>query len=223
MVSDFKRAWYGGFIMGCFLKIYQFFFILYETILARTLQECESVLDVGCGWNSPLARIPKTFSSSGVDLFQPSLTISKKREIHDRYVRLDVRQLATRFAPRSYDAVLASDVLEHLTKKEGKKLLESMETIARKRVIVFTPNGFISQEEYEDNPLQRHKAGWSVRELQSRGYRVHGFHGWKVLRGERSMLRIRPRKLGVLLSDLSQHFVWNNPSRAFSLFAVKDV
>jgi len=206
-----------------FLNFYQHLFPLYETILADALRNCESVLDVGCGWNSPLARIPKRFSSTGVDLFQPSLTISKKRKIHDRYVRLDVRQLATGFAPRSFDAVLASDVLEHLTKKEGEKLLASMEKIARKRVIVFTPNGFIPQEVYEDNVLQRHQSGWSACELESRGYVVRGFHGWKWLRGERSTLRIRPKKLGVLLSDLSQLFVWKKPDWAFSLFAVKIV
>ena len=40
-----------------------------------------------------------------------------------------------------------------------------MEKVARKKVIVFTPNGFVPQRPYDGNPFQEHLSGWSVDEI----------------------------------------------------------
>lgn len=206
------------------LKKYQQFFPIYEQVLARYVKSGESVLDVGCGANSPLARIPqRIFRSVGVDLHQESIARSRARKIHDSYKTLDVRLLGNAFPKASFDVILASDVLEHLTKSEGKKLIADMVRIARKRVIILTPNGFIPQEEYGQNPLQKHHSGWSVDELRAIGFSVHGMHGWRLLRGEQSAIRFRPRRVWTFISDISQMIVWRFPQYAFSLFAVKEI
>lgn len=57
----------------------------YYLILEKFLLGCESVLDVGCGENSPLGMVKKTFKSEGVDIFDPSIKKSQKRKIHDVY------------------------------------------------------------------------------------------------------------------------------------------
>ena len=203
------------------LRLYQHFFPIYEQELEKALSGCESVLDVGCGSNSPLARVPKTYISVGVDLHKPSIAISKKRKIHDSYVVLDIKMVGKQFPPKSFDAVLASDVLEHLTKKDGMQLLKSMERIARKRVIVFKPSGYLPQDVYENNPLQQHQSGWNAAELKKLGYVVTGMHGLKMLRGEHSAIKYKPRRLWVFLSDLSQRVVRHFPNAAFALLAVK--
>ena len=46
------------------------------------------------------------------------------------------------FSDRSFDAVIALELLEHLNKEEGYELIHNMERWARSKVIVSTPNGF---------------------------------------------------------------------------------
>jgi SAM-dependent methyltransferase len=188
--------------------------------LTRELRGCRTVLDLGCGENSPLRWVPKTFRSVGVELYKPAIDRSGALGIHDQYVRSDV--LKAEFAQRSFDAVLAIDLIEHLPKTAGLELLNKMESIASRKVVVFTPNGFLPQDA-DHNPWQRHQSGWTVEDFLARGYRVHGVNGVKGLRGAYARPVIRPRLLGRLLSDLTQPFVHRRPKLAFQLLCIKDV
>ena len=55
--------------------------------------------------------------------------------------------------------------------------------------MVFTPNGFVRQHEYDCNPLQVHRSGWTVDSFRRRGYEIYGIGGPKALRGERAVPR----------------------------------
>jgi len=76
---------------------------------------------------------------------------SKKKQIHNEYILADLRKLE--FKPKSFDAILCLEVIEHLTKEEGHDLIKKMEKWARKKIIITTPNG------YDCNPFQTHKSG----------------------------------------------------------------
>ena len=78
------------------------------------------------------------------------------------------------------------DVIEHFEKPEALALIAGMERWARRKVVLATPNGFLPQRVYDDNPFQEHKCGFSVAELCALGYRVHGTGGPKPLRGRGS-------------------------------------
>ncbi len=54
---------------------------------------------------------------------------------------------------------------------------------SKNKIIIFTPNGFIWQDGYDDNSLQEHKSGWCAEELEKLGFKVYGMNGWKKLRG----------------------------------------
>lgn len=54
------------------------------------------------------------------------------------------------------------DVLEHLSKEEGLKILEKAEKWAKKKIIVTTPNGYFPMEEVDENILERHLYRWTV-------------------------------------------------------------
>lgn len=193
----------------------------YLGLLHGALADCQSILEVGCGTRSPLRFFRGSAASVGLDLSPSALAASRSLSIHDAYVYGDALRLPVR--PRCVDAVLALDVVEHFDKKDAACFLEGMEAAARKKVIVVTPNGFISQNEYDGNPLQAHLSGWSVGEFRERGYEVRGVSGWKPLRREKSLPRIWPRPFGLVLSDASQPFVVRRPERAFHLFCVKRV
>jgi hypothetical protein len=136
---------------------------------------------------------------------------------------MNVLEIADYFEPGSFDCVLASDLIEHLEKEDGLKLMRSMELIARKKVIIFTPNGFLPQSAYEGNDYQIHRSGWEIEEMQSFGYRITGINGWKPLRGELAAPRFYPKPLWARISLLTQPFTTRNPHHAFQMLCVKDL
>lgn len=188
--------------------------------LKRELSDCDTVLDLGCGYNSPIQHCNVTFSV-GVELFEPYLQESKKKAIHNQYIKADIRKIELK--PKSFDAVIAVELLEHLTKEEGHALIKKMETWAGKKVIITTPNGYLWQNGYDNTPLQEHKSGWSVGELQRLGFKVSGMNGWKKLRGYKGGTKYTPPFLWGKLSDLSQKITYYYPKLAFQLFATKQI
>ena len=117
----------------------------------------------------------------------PSLFESKKKGIHSENIRANILQIE--FKSNSFDAVVALDLLEHLSKQEGIELIEKAEQWAKKKVIIASPNGFIPQDAYDDNPHQRHVSGWTFEDFESMGFAVCGFHGLRCLRRELHRLR----------------------------------
>ena len=192
--------------------------------LERAVGESRSLLDVGCGEDSPVRqfrrRIPRLV---GVDGFAPSIEKSRRRSIHDDYACLDLLRIDQAFADRSFDCVFASDVIEHFPKAEGLELIRKMERIAAARVVLFTPNGFLPQNEHSGNPLQRHQSGWTVTEMAALGYDVIGINGWKPLLGEFALPRWAPTAFWTVVSRLTQPLVRGRPRHAFQMLCVKQV
>jgi predicted TPR repeat methyltransferase len=202
-------------------KIYLFFFPNFVFELEKAMDDCKTVLDVGCGSNSPLGSIKTNIYSEGVDSFSPSIKKSKLKKIHNKYHKLDVIKIGKKFKSNSFDCVIAMDLIEHLEKKDGLKLIKKMEKIAKKKVIIFTPNGFLPQGKYDNNPWQIHKSGWTSKEMENKGYKVIGINGWKRLRGEYANLLFKPKLVCRIISDITQLFTRNNPKKAFQILCIK--
>lgn len=98
-----------------------------------------------------------------------------------------------------------------------------MEKWAKKKVIITTPNGYLWQNGYDNNPLQQHKCGWSVDELKELGFKVYGMNGWKKLRGYKGGIKYKPLLFWTIISDLTQKLTYHFPNLAFQLFAVKEI
>lgn len=193
-------------------------------MLRREVMGCRSLLDLGCGNGSHIRGItPYLVYSMGVDAYSPSLNESRSQNIYTKIKRMDVRDIGTVFRGMSFDCVLAFDLLEHLEKAEGFRLIEAMERIASIKVIIFTPNGYVPQGPISNNKYQIHRSGWKVAEMKSFGYRVKGVHGIKVLLGEGSRPRWRPNRLWKLISVLTQPLCLHIPELAFQLFCVKNM
>ncbi|MHA1727880.1 MAG: glycosyltransferase [Promethearchaeota archaeon] len=187
--------------------------------LKRELSDCYSVLDLGCGPYSPIGACNVKFSL-GVDLFKPYITESRRFNNHNQYKLADIRKITIK--SKSFDAVVALEVIEHFTKKEGLELITKMQNWAKKKVIITTPNGFIHQTSYNENPLQEHKSSWNVKELKNMGFKVRGLHGWKKLRGHRAKLKYNPEFLWDFISEVSQVFLYYFPAKAFRLLCIKN-
>ncbi len=197
--------------------------------LRKELAGCNSVLDVGCGSDSPI-QYSNVGYGIGVEGFRPSIRTSKNKQLHTGYIFGDVRHL--NFKPGSFDVVIMVEVLEHLSEEEGALLLEKAEIWARRKVVVSTPNGYLPQSDIEGNLYFRHLSGWSVAQMKLRGYVAHGMAGLKSLRKENdyadqhdtgilSTIKFRPKLFWLVLSELSQLITYYVPELAFECFYVK--
>jgi SAM-dependent methyltransferase len=192
----------------------------YAVKLENTLKDCNSVLDIGCGDSSPLRFIKRKKYSVGVDGDEKAIQKSRAHNIHDEYVLTDIRLVKKVFKKKTFDAVIALDVIEHLNKYDGQVLLKDLELLATKKIIVFTPNGYISQVD-EENRLQRHLSGWNVHDFSAEGYKISGMYGWKSFRGEHADLK-RPKIFFGIISEITHYlYTSTHPENSFSLFAVK--
>lgn len=202
-------------------KTYKTLFSKYDVLIEYHIQDCKNILDVGCGSYSPIHTFKNEKYAVGVDAFAPSIEISKQKKMHDDYFVLNILELDKQFLPNSFDVVMALDVIEHQTKENGWKLMEQMEQIANKKIIFYTPNGFLKQGDRFSNPWQVHHSGWSVEEFTKAGYQVYGVNGLKSLRGEFAKVKYRPAFLWNFISDITELMVVKNPKKAFQLLAIK--
>jgi len=197
--------------------------VTYYDELERATHCPESLLDIGCGADSPVRhfrrRIPRLV---GVDGFAASIEASRAKGIHDDYLCMELRHIDSMFPEGSFDCVLASDVVEHFPKAQAVGLIRKMEKIAARTTVIFTPNGFLPQDEHGGNILQRHQSGWSVDDMQALGYTVIGINGWKPILGEFALPRWRPAALWRIASRLTQPLVRDYPRQAFQLLCIKD-
>jgi len=185
---------------------------------------CTSLLDLGCGSNSNVKFFKNKISYSvGMDICKSDLKISQKNNIHDTYILDDVLNVDKHFTKKSFDCVIAIGLVEHLEKKNALKLMKSMEKIAGKLVIIGTPNGFVTQEEYGNNPYQVHKSGFSVEDFTSRGYTVRGMDGIKIIRGENAKIKYSPTILFAIITNLFDPLLRSFPSISFNLLCYKRV
>lgn len=197
--------------------------LLFRRALAAALAGCRSVLDVGCGSASPLAAIGYRGFAVGVDLSAPALTAARAGGTHAAFVRADAAAIDRVFRPGCVDAVVALDVIEHLEREPALALLAAFERVARRRVVVFTPNGWVPQPGTLENPYQEHRSGFDVADMRARGYRVRGIHGLSCLCGPYAEPRWAPAPVWRRISDLTAPLVYRVPRLAFALLCVKDV
>jgi ubiquinone/menaquinone biosynthesis C-methylase UbiE len=112
----------------------------------------------------------------GLDVFLPFLRKMKYHRVYDDVVHSDATCLP--FRNGVFDTVLASEVIEHMDRDLGRLLLKEIERVAKKVVIVTTPNfmrrrgGLNTPEGF--NPYEKHVARWGMRELKDVGYNVRG-------------------------------------------------
>lgn len=211
MSSNGRMRW----IVGSALARYRPYGL--HAALSAGLAGCRTVADVGCGSYSVLRYFTPGRLILGIDRHEPSLR--NNGNLYAGLVLSDV--LAAPVGAKSVDAAVSLDVIEHLERADGERLIEAMEAMARRSVVIYTPNGFLPQKASADNPWQLHRSGWTVEDFRQRGYTVYGINGAKGLRTEYAVLHRHPRALWEIVARLSHLRTFGAPERAFALCAVK--
>lgn len=188
----------------------------------RALAGCRSVLDVGCGRTS-LIRLSGFDRTVGLEGYEPDAEAARRNGTHDEIVVGDARALEQLFGPAKFDACIALDVIEHLSKEDGLKMMRSMEAVSARKTLFVTPSGFLPQGHTEAGDLQAHLSGWEPDEMRRLGYRVVGLLGPKSLRGEYHSLKRRPKFFWGIVSLLG-HLLYTRwkPEKAAAILCVKE-
>lgn len=154
-----------------------------------------SVLDVGCGKGTAAETVAEVFSwLIGIDIFEPYLREAKKKCIYSDLVQGDIRLLP--FKSKSFDIVLCLEVLEHMEKADARVLIKELERIARQRVIICSPVGYVPQDKYNGNPYQVHRSRWFPWDLRMLGYKISPVDfRYPALRHEESLFRTLLRQI----------------------------
>jgi SAM-dependent methyltransferase len=147
----------------------------------------EVILDIGCGSGRTFRALKLVDSSSskklaeayaiGVDIFRSNLLDAKN--VYDEVILSDARYLPVK--SKSAELVILSEVLEHLDRSDGLRLLDSLESVAKAQIVLTTPNGYVYEESAQrDNPWQTHRCGYNKTEFSRLGYTVRGIMGIKT-------------------------------------------
>lgn len=189
------------------------------------LADCENILELGCGRASPLLKIGAGKRTDAVDIWQPYVTMHNEAGDYRYCKQENILTMDLASCEKQYDAVVICDVLEHLPKDEVLKidLFSAIEKVARKKVILFTPNGFVENDEVDDDPYQAHVSAWSHWDYVKRGYGVRGSTGVRWLMGKASLPKYRPHLLGQLLIIFTQPLVFCLPEIAWHTYAIKEL
>jgi len=123
----------------------------------------KTLLDVGCGIRPQ--RIVDAAVHVGVDVYEPY--IEKAREQID-VIKHDIRR-GLPFSEDEFEIVWLGDIIEHLEKDEGCRLLEEARRVASRGVVVRSPVGFEAQEGdawgLGGDEWQKHRSGWTPDEF----------------------------------------------------------
>src|SRR5688500_9881031 len=82
-----------------------------DVLLEKEADGYKTLLDVGCGSYSPVQTFNKRLHTVGVDAFEPSIEESRRKGIHNEYVKMNVLEIDKKFEPKSFDVVIATDVI----------------------------------------------------------------------------------------------------------------
>jgi ubiquinone/menaquinone biosynthesis C-methylase UbiE len=202
----------------------------YHWILKKAIgADTKTLLDMGCGEGDLMqdVSVGSGWSIWGVELFDESIRRAKKTGVYEKIVKGDVVRLPQILHNKTFDVVFCSQVIEHLTKKDGLKAMKEWENLAKKRIVISTPVGFIKYHRFEDrdedNPLQTHLSGWSVDEFKKKGYTVYG-QGARFIYGEQGLARKYPQLLLIwrILGYICSPIVYWYPQAATYMISWKD-
>lgn len=185
-----------------------------------------TVLDIGCGdgYSISSLHLPGNFSVTGVDIFDKYLRMAKSTGAYSKVVRGEALAYLSSHRQK-YDVVIASHILEHMTKADGYRFIKLLEKAASRRVIISCPIGYISQDDdYDHNSHQKHRAGWTVAEMHDLGYRVRS-QGMKFLWHDSNLvLKYGLASYGLfLISNLLQPVLWLYPQLGTYMVTTKEL
>lgn len=182
----------------------------------------KTVLDLGTGKGELASYIKKQRGVviDGIEIYKPYIEFIKNKNIYRNLIIGDITK--EKLNVRKYDLILASQVLEHLSKDKAYKIIKYCEKYVAKYVIIGVPNGRIEQLSYDGNKNQEHKSFWVVKDLTKLGYKVYGQGaGWLYKKDQGMILALK--YLFYLFGYITSPYYFYHPESSVQLIAIKKV
>jgi SAM-dependent methyltransferase len=149
--------------------------------LVSKLKKDASILEVGCSGGALLRALSQKGyrNLSGIDISETAIELCRKRGVGNAFV-MDGSRL--KFSNDEFDAVIVSDVLEHI-EDEASALAEWARVLkARGKIIVFVPAfSFLWSDHDEVNHHYRRYTSWALaRLLEDNGFDVAKSSYWDI-------------------------------------------
>lgn len=140
----------------------------------------ESLLSLCCGIGFELEGLG-TQDVTAVDIVPEYLEILKGKYPHVKTVLSDSLEYLKKQKDNSVDVISIIDGIEHLEKVDGLALIRNMKRVAKKQILLFTPqgqseDGFLRNEPHHawdisaGDEHQIHRSGWTLAELKELGF-----------------------------------------------------
>lgn len=138
-----------------------------------------SVLSLCCGIGNELGNL-RTEHITAVDIVPEYIAEVKKKYPNITAEVADAREYIKKAKDQSFDVISLFDAIEHLTKEDGLELLKECKRVARKHILVFTPEGYVDNhphnawdiESDKGDHYQLHISGWTMDELRGLGFTI---------------------------------------------------
>jgi SAM-dependent methyltransferase len=212
-------------------KEFQLFDIIAHEIYSTYLETGRSIriADLGCGsgeyWNKRPMKVILEKYVSELWLVDASKEFdSKVFEAVSKISRVSgaLPEALMNVNENFFDLTIALDLIEHLPKSEGFKLLYEVDRVTMLKSLFFTPNGFLWQPPSENNVFNAHLSGWTPSEFRSFGWsKVLGLTGLKKNYGPYGARKKRFNYLTYAFHLISLPIIRKNPRMAFSFLAIK--
>lgn len=130
----------------------------------------ESLLALCCGIGMELRYI-RSQDVTAVDIVPQYLAKVYKYCPQAKTVCSDSLAYVKEQPANSVDVISLIDGIEHMAKETGLQIIEQMKRVCRKKILLFTPEGYLRNEPHNAwgikgaDEFQTHKSGWEVEEL----------------------------------------------------------
>lgn len=137
----------------------------------------ESLLSLCCGIGYELRDL-HTKDITAVDIAEQYISEVKKHYPEVKAVVSDACEYIKSAPSKSVDVISILDGIEHLEHGKGLEVIENMKRVARKEILLFTPDGYLKNEPHNAwgiegaDEHQTHKSGWSALELKDLGFEI---------------------------------------------------
>lgn len=143
-------------------------------VIKEQMKSCESVIEFGAGHFEMIGAL-NCATRIGVEIHRPYI----ERRICDASVIpicADATVIAKQIPDESLEGVMLIDFIEHLDKQTALEMLDDIERIATKSLVVHCPAGKHPQSEdafgLGGDEFQTHRSQWEAEDFESRGYVV---------------------------------------------------